>query len=268
MFGYGLSIEAFDFYKSDKQEFLKSNVLKGSHISIVSIDDCSKADEFLNDVGGMPIIHHLSNVAPADPYGPNLQRLEDLNKISRILDAKWCLEDVGAWSLGSLPIPYFVPTILTKKWLETLVERVNLVKEHSAVPFLLEIPNFSYVVGDMQLAEFFNILSNETDSDIVLDVSHLYSYAISKNIDELAVLNELDLSRVKEIHIAGGRVNKKYPFRYIDTHSDPIMEPCKKLLRETVLRAENLKAVTYEISVFQDVEMISRDSEIINDILN
>ena len=201
----------------------------------------------------------MSNVAPADISGPDLARMGKLDKISQILDAQWCLEDVGAWSINGFPAPYFIATILDQEWLDVLVERISKINNITSTPFLLEIPSFSFIAGSMTLPEFMNQLTDRLGNDVVMDVSHIFSYAIATGKEPIAVLKSLDLSKVREVHIAGGKINKKYTYRYIDSHSDPIMPEVIALLQYAIEHCPNLKAVTFEISEYQSEELILND---------
>ena len=123
-------------------------------------------------------------------------------------------------------------------------------------------------MGELSLGEFFTNLVKETGCGIVLDVSHVYSYAIYKNIEPLEVLNSLPLEKALEIHIAGGSTHPNHTWRYRDTHAEHILDDVLILLKNSIPLCKNLKAITYELGVglkeevmisdFKEVENISR----------
>lgn len=236
-----------------------------SHISIVSIPNLLEAQKFIEMTPHqLTKIHHLSGIAPANPIGPNIARLKKQSEISQLLDAQWCLEDIGIWSLGPYDIPYFVPPVFTMPVARLVADRIKQIQDIVTVPFLAEIPSCSFVVGNITLGEFFHYLINKCDCKMVLDVSHVFSYALATHSDPMAVLKSLPLEAAWEIHVAGGRVNKNHSHRYIDTHSDPVHEEVLRILETALGLCENLKAITYEIGVQSSQDLIASDFDRLN----
>ena len=97
---------------------------------------------------------------------------------------------------------------------------------------------------------------NESNCKVVLDVSHVYSYSLATEKDYFEVLENLPLEAVWEIHVAGGKVSKKSNKRYIDTHSDPVMEEVEQILEQAIKKCLNLRAITYEIGVKSTEDLI------------
>lgn len=259
--GLGLDYQYSDKYVFGGMSGLCQQFLQQlSHISIVSIPNLVEA-EFFNTMipRNLPKIHHLSGIAPANPDGPNISRLKKQVAISAIIEAKWCLEDIGIWSLGPYDIPYFVPPIFNQEVAKLVADRIRKIQQVVEVPFLAEIPSCSFVVGDLSLGEFFHYLIKHTQCKMVLDVSHVFSYALATDCDPFEVLNSLPLESAWEIHVAGGRINKTYPYRYIDTHSDPIHDEVLEILTQAIELCDNLQAITYEIGVKSSEELIYSD---------
>jgi uncharacterized protein (UPF0276 family) len=233
-----------------------------SHLSIVSVPDCMSGQALKQTVSKRrPIIHHLSGIAPASAGELNLERLALQSSISDEMAALWCLEDIGIWSLGPYDIPYFVPPLFNDIIARHTAARISLIQQEINIPFLAEIPSCSFVVGPWSLGQFFYFLTDNTKCKIVLDVSHVFSYALATDSDPLAVLESLPLDNVWEIHIAGGRLNPFHDHRYIDSHSDLIMPEVISLLTCAIKRCANLRAITYEIGVKSTPQTIEQDME-------
>ena len=247
--GIGLDYKYRDVYPKTLADICRDWSPRLSHLSVVSLLDIEEAREFRRTAGSLPVVHHLSNIAPANPGGPDLELLTRQDEMSRELRAVWCGEDIGIWSLGPYQIPYFAPPVLDRSSVTFIARGVRQVARHIHVPFLAEIPSFSFVAGDLSLGEFFSRLVEEAGCPLVLDLSHVFSYALAAGQDPEAVLASLPLEAVQEIHVAGGRVSATHAFRYIDNHSDPVMEPVLQLLRLAVRGSPNLRGVTYEIGV-------------------
>src|ERR671939_2087736 len=119
----------------------------------------------------------------------------------------------------------------------------------SSVPFLAEVPSCALVVGRLSLGEFFQIVVEKSDCQLLSDVSHIYSYSIARRQSPSSVLRSLPLDRVWELHIAGGHVDQASDRRYIDTHSEPVLNEILDLLIEAATSCPNLQCITYEVGV-------------------
>lgn len=257
--GFGVDYQFQARYPHGLQQLLQRNAARLSHVSAVAIPTVEAAREVKSWCGDLPIIHHLSNVAPANPEGADLSRLAHLDEISRALAAAWCGEDIGIWSLGPYDIPYFVPPLFEADVAERTCEQIRLVMQRSSVPFLAEVPSCAFVAGRLTLGDYFRILVEGTGCGIVLDLSHVLSYALATDGDAMTVLRSLPLDHVGELHIAGGRVDQRFRFRYIDSHSDPVLDSVLELLRASVASCRNLRAITYEIGVQLTERLIEQD---------
>ena len=258
-----------DFCGSDISNLCSNFRQHITHISIVNIPSCEEARFFRNNISKeIPIIHHLSGIAPCDPDGPNLEKLKHQIEISKILSARWCLEDIGIWSLGPYDIPYFIPPIFDQRVAELVAQRIHSITKIVDRPFLMEIPACSFVVGEMSLGDFFHHLVKETHCRVVLDVSHVFSYALAKDCHPLTVLESLPLDSVSEIHIAGGRINKRNSKRYIDTHSDNILDEVISIFTQAIKDCDQLRAITYEIGAMSTPELVDTEFKKLNSIVN
>lgn len=219
-----------------------------SHASVVAMLDEDDATQFGQIFAGLPLVHHLSNVAPGDADGPHLDRLDHLDALSRRMQASWCVEDIGAWSIGPYDIPYFAPPLFERDVAQLVGDRVAAVVERASVPFLAEIPACSFVAGRISLGEFFQEIVARSGCKLVIDVSHVFAYALYTGEKPRDVLRSLPLDHAWEVHIAGGRPRPSAPYYYVDNHTDLIMPEVIDLLGQVVELAPSLRAVTYEFS--------------------
>jgi uncharacterized protein (UPF0276 family) len=248
--GFGLDAQHANRYASGLVNLVDHFRARLSHLSIVSLERAEAAREFREGVArGLPIVHHLSGVAPADPDGPNISRLEKLNSITVTLDAVWCVEDIGLWSIGPYAMPYFAPPLFDKDFAREIGARIRAMDSIGARPFLAEVPSCTFAIGNIDLGNFFRLLTDTADCGMVLDVSHVFSYALVTGRDPVETQSSLPLERVREVHVAGGRIDAVHPFRYVDSHSDDILPEVLGLLEHAVRHCAHLEAVTYEIGV-------------------
>jgi uncharacterized protein len=138
-----------------------------------------------------------------------------------------------------IPVPY------DEEVLDLLAERVEQVQAAVPVPFLLE--NNVYFVDlpeqDMSEPEFLNRLMHRTGCGLLLDVHNVHCNATNHGFDPREFIHAIDLTRVVEVHIAGGSEMAGF---YTDSHAGPVAGPVWDLLDDVVKHAPNLCGITFE----------------------
>ncbi|HEU4561415.1 MAG TPA: DUF692 domain-containing protein [Longimicrobium sp.] len=138
-----------------------------------------------------------------------------------------------------LPVPY------DRDVLELLAERVEQVQERIPAPFLLE--NNVYYVDlpeqEMTEPEFLNALTARTGCGLLLDVHNVVVNATNHGFDPRDFIFALDLTRVVELHIAGGSESEGF---YTDSHAGPVNARVWELLDDVIAACPNLCGVTFE----------------------
>jgi len=139
----------------------------------------------------------------------------------------------------AVPVPY------DEELLDLFINRIKRVRQKAPIPFLIE--NSVYFVDipeqEMSEPEFLNRLSIGSGCGLLLDLHNLYTNSRNHNFDPLEFVNQLDLGRVVEIHIAGG---SELAGMWTDSHAGPVSEPVWELLAYTVPKTANLAAITFE----------------------
>lgn len=92
-------------------------------------------------------------------------------------------------------------------------------------------------------AEFLNRLCARTRCGSLLDLHNLHAHAVIHRFSAHVSLDELDLSRVLEVHMAGGQPMMGF---HTDSHTGPMHEGVWPLLTAAASRATALQAVTFE----------------------
>ncbi len=148
--------------------------------------------------------------------------------------------DGAAYHAGvAVPLPY------DRDVLEMIVERVDRVQQTIGAPFLLENSVYFVTFRDQDMTEpqFLNALTRRTGCGLLLDVHNLYANARNHGFDAMSFIDQLDLGSVVEAHIAGGT---EFAGMYTDSHAGACPEPVWDLLEFLVMRAPDLRAVTFE----------------------
>lgn len=264
--GLGLDYQQLTSYGVKFSDLVKFIGCPLSHFSIVAITNPAEAINFKKLSNGIPIIHHFTGVAPGGVYGVDLKQLKNQTNFSVLMGAKWCVEDLGIWNIGPYSIPYFAPPVLSLDTLNKTISEIELLQSESSVLFLPEVPSCSFVAGDISLGDFFSKLVQATKCEIVLDISHVFSYAIYHGVTPRQALDQFPLRAVKEFHVAGGSVHPSHEWRYRDTHSERILKEVAALLEVAIPLCPNLKAITYEIGVGIPLSILESEVELLNNI--
>jgi uncharacterized protein (UPF0276 family) len=139
----------------------------------------------------------------------------------------------------TLPLPY------DKEALDLVVERVLKVKSMVPVPLLLENNVYFTELPEQEMDEpdFLNRLTAASGCGLLLDLHNVYTNARNFGFDALEFLGRIDLSRVVEIHVAGGEV---VAGMYTDSHAGGCPDEVWSMLDTIAPNLPNLCAVTFE----------------------
>lgn len=185
---------------------------------------------------GLPLdVEHLDEVAAAADRHRPLWYSEHLSAF-RVDDGPNARIHAGV----GLPVPFDTPT------LNSLAPKVAAVVGRLDIPVLLENSAIYVEVpgADMTEAQFLNRLCEETGAGVLLDLHNLMVNEVDLGWDAQRYLEELDLSRVLEVHVAGGEMLGRW---YTDAHSGACPERVFELLDSVVHAAPGLRLITLEL---------------------
>lgn len=130
-----------------------------------------------------------------------------------------------------LPLPY------TEEALAHLIARIRQTQDFLGREILIENPSsyLQYRHSTIPEAEFMAAAARESGCGILLDVNNVYVSAVNHDFDPVSYLAAIPASRVREIHLAGHRVNR-YPEGeiLIDTHDARVCDAVWSLFRESL----------------------------------
>ncbi len=138
-----------------------------------------------------------------------------------------------------------LPLAWDEETLHLLAPRIEVVRQTVPCPFLLE-NNVYFVVPpeqEMTEVEFLNRLCRQTGCGLLLDLHNVYVNSVNHKFPPERFLRDLDLSRVVELHIAGGDELAGF---YTDSHAGAVAGPVWPLLDEVLAAAPSVRAVTFE----------------------
>jgi len=192
----------------------------------------------------------MSSNDPSDEPRRN-RWLERLALDQAQFEYRWYTDHLGATTLAgeavTLPLPMPMTSAVAKT-VATNLERLQQITPHVGVENTAQ----TFMLGD-PLAEpaFLDRALAGRGHHLLLDLHNLVVTAANVGFEVEAWLDALDLSRVIEIHIAGGDESdpdwlpSRRVFR-LDSHASAVPEPVWQLLEDIAPRCPNLRGITLE----------------------
>lgn len=200
----------------------------------------------------VPVLYHPSCLNLCGPWPNPRPWLEAVDAHVRAVASPWLAQDVSVCFVGdepgySIQLGYFLAPILSPESLDEAVDRVLEVREAVAAPLLLEPAPVTFQLGELDVFTWLGRLAERTDSGLLLDAGHVLSHQLALDRGLADGLDALDLSRVIELHIAGGALDQAGGRRYYtDAHDLPPLPEVWSLARHLLGLCPNLRAVCLE----------------------
>ena len=214
------------------------------------IDDTAGRSALERACRGRPVVAHGIGLSIGSAGVFDAAHVEQVERWRRRLGFPWHSDHL-AFHLAEhddrlMNVGITLPLPRDRESIELLVPRIREVQQRVPVPFLLEnnVYYFDIPACEMDEATFLNTLCRESGCGLVLDLHNVYTNARNHGFDASALLAELELGHVGEIHVAGGMELDGF---YLDAHSDTIPDPVWALLEWTLPRCPNLGGVTFEL---------------------
>jgi uncharacterized protein (UPF0276 family) len=284
MLGIGLSV---DRYSPDLLELMRAlgdgavpygflEIFKGSQRALADVREAYPT---------LPLAYHAEGLWVTEPQLPERYPLdEELRTVAghvAAIDAQWVTHECATKQMAGYSFGTYLPPFFSAASARTTAANVRLVQARLdellserttfAPLFLLETPPLTYFAfGDLDVADFFRLLTTEAPCGIVLDIGHLWTiyrytgewkeHSLAAFLD--AFLARFPLERVIEIHLAGlaphsrALLEKTWTARpperppaWIDAHESPIPAVLFEMFEQVIAqpRLVNLKAVALEV---------------------
>ena len=133
-----------------------------------------------------------------------------------------------------LPLPY------TNETLTRVIAHVDEVQTALGRPMLLENPAtyIQFAQSTIPEAEFLSAVLRSTGCGLLLDVNNVFVSASNHGTEPIAYLDNLPLSQIGEIHLAGhfATTDDAQATLLIDAHGSPIVDAVWALYAQLILR--------------------------------
>lgn len=214
--------------------------------------DDAEGTDFLRHLiaAGIPVVAHSIGLSIGSAHRFDAQHIEQMAQWYEWLQFPWHSDHLAHHlvELGNseLNLNLTVPISLDQEMLDLLIPRVKAVRDRIPVPFLLENNVYYFSIDDQDYDEatFLSVLSEEAGVGILLDLHNLYVNCVNRGADPWDYLGSMDLSRVVELHVAGGM---DFDGTYLDAHSGPVPGPVWELLDWVLPRCPAAGGVVFEL---------------------
>lgn len=202
----------------------------------------------LKSIGGAAqVIVHGIGLSIGSHEGCSERYLGLLDELLSQVDVAWHSEHLGYTIVDGENIGTMLALPRTEQVLDMVSERVEAIQSRYPLPFLVE--NIIHMLpdcpSDYSEAAFLNALAERTGCGLLLDVYNLECDAHNHGFDIAAFLTELDVTKVREVHVACG---SHYRGFLLDAHSQVTRESTIELARRAIERANGaVQTVTYEL---------------------
>lgn len=150
---------------------------------------------------------------------------------------------------------FLLPPLQTEEGINTAVAAINNYKKKLYLPFAFETGANYLKPRKHELPDGFFVrhIADKADCNILLDVHNLWTNQQNGRQSITDFINQLDLERISEIHVAAGFYHRGY---YLDAHSGVPDPEFMTIVERIVKELPALKAIIFEImpEYLQNVE--------------
>lgn len=212
--------------------------------------------------GDLPLLYHDDALDPIVPGGVRAADISLAVDNMSATGAPWCVSELATRRIGERYLDFFMPILLTEE--AAAVAATNLRQLDAALPgrIVCENPPFQFPVGPLHVLELVARVTEQAGIPCVLDLGHLYSFQMCRDLEPLAGLDDFPLERIVELHVAGAVVDDRHGVAiYQDAHGAAELDPAVlEMLAEVAPRCPQLRAITIEVEE-ADHERVARQLE-------
>jgi uncharacterized protein (UPF0276 family) len=165
----------------------------------------------------------------------NREHLRKLKALTRRTKTPWFTDHLcwgsvdGTYSHDLLPLPY------TMEAAKKCAAKIRQVRDFLEIPVCVENVSSYLEYSDSVMTEweFLAEVTERADCGILLDVNNIYVSSRNHDFDPLEYLENVNLARVAQIHLAGHSTYEKY---LLDTHDHAVIEPVWNLYAAALKR--------------------------------
>lgn len=190
------------------------------------------------------LIPHGLSLSLGSAEGIDHEYVDKLAAQVERVDPPYWSEHIAFTGAGGVDIGHLAPLPFSRESIDVVCRNIREVRRSIDRPLILE--NISYVVNlpgaEMKEGEFIREILESTDCGLLLDVTNLYINSLNLGYDAIAVLDELPMERVVQLHFVGGHWHDGV---LIDSHSRATPQEIFDLM-DAVVERSPLKGIILE----------------------
>lgn len=194
-----------------------------------------------------PLIAHGTELGIGAASGVDAAYVRSIGGALAFLHVRWYSEHLAFTRAGDVDLGHFAPLSSTDASRGALRRNAAAVRDATPCPLLLENPadvlGWEAEEGGAALGASFAEALDAAGAGALLDLTNLVLGARNDGYDADAFVDAMDLDRVVEVHLAGGRFDGAL---WIDSHDHDVDADALALLGRIAPRARNLTAVVIE----------------------
>jgi uncharacterized protein len=194
--GVGLSYR--EPFKKDIDKITKD-------IDFFEVMQSPQAIEDVLSFGKPSVIHSVNLSIGSVDFKTSSKRLEQLNENIKKLNPAWVSEHLSFSNNEEVEIFSFIPLPYIDEAIYTVVNNVNMLKNHIQKPIALEniTHNFTWPGNLYSEADFIKEICIKADCGVLLDVTNLYLNSQMHGYDPYEFLKSIPSDRIMQLHLAG-----------------------------------------------------------------
>ena len=262
------------FFKLLKAQDISNYNILPKHIDFFEVSSLDEKqmeeEEFLQWLPFLEqknITAHIFGFRVGTKLGPSDKFISVVNKVISIIQPTFISEDLSQFRIAPTSIDTS-PLLLTNETKKYCVDALIKIQKTVKVPFLLENPPISFMIGEQDFLTWFSDCLDSSDSYCLFDIGHLLSWENIVGESVITRFKDFPLDRVVQIHLAQGTVDYDSKY-YADLHGEPYSEKLYEILLYLLNNCPNLKAITLEyFNLFTALSTGLNDLQRVRDITN
>lgn len=201
----------------------------------------------------LPIIPHGLNLSIGTAAAEPDQNLwAGMKELFELINPPWFSDHISVTRIDGKYLHELVPVRPSFQAAEIISDNIKKLKDEFQLEFLIENPSYYMDFSEAELSEadFINLILDKADCGLLLDINNVYVNSINHNYDPYKFLDQINLERAVQVHIAGHYKNYQASLsgeklEILDTHGETICPEVYQLHAELLSRTE-IKATLLE----------------------
>ncbi|HXW53519.1 MAG TPA: DUF692 domain-containing protein [Myxococcota bacterium] len=153
-----------------------------------------------------PILFHGVELSIGSSEPLKRDHLSNMMRLMEILEPTVYSEHLSMTEASGVEIGQLTPLLWTKELADYIAQKIRYVQASVGIPFLIENISNRFVLPYTEITEtnFINRILNSAKCGLLLDITNVLTNSVNYDFDPYIWIDALDLSFVRQIHLAGG----------------------------------------------------------------